>query len=150
MEISDYMEQHRYCNQNNIVNGIPLNPTLREDFDSTPNEYREHLEVQDWWNKPYISTCSWDDLNEDFGSYRKRMAGYGYGDESMDSEAVFVERKGQEKERWFNAWPSGVRYEVLCLNGGAWDRPTSLAMVETLDSAIVIATNYEPVDYGVF
>ena len=147
IEISDYIESNRYCNQENWIKGIPLNPLLRDDFDSTPNDEREPLEIEDWWNKPYIVTYSWDDMNESWDQYKARMTQYGYDETSMDTEAVFLKRMSENKERWFRGWPSGTRYEVCCLNGGAWDRATSLAMVGSLDAAVAIAADYVPVNY---
>lgn len=147
VEISDYEESHRYCNQTSLVEGIPLNPRLRPDFDSTPNDERDALEIKDWWNKPYIETCSWADMDETWESYTKRMASSPFGSEPELKE-VFIERKLKQKQRWFNAWPSGTRYDVRCLNGGAWDRSLGLGMVGSLDEAVAIAQGYLPVDYG--
>lgn len=33
------------------------------------------------------------------------------------------------------AWPGGVRYDVRCLDGGAWDRSTWWGSFSTLDEA---------------
>ena len=59
MEISDYMDANRYDNQIEFVEGIPFNPVLRPEFDMTPNDDREDLEIADWWNKPYIVAEDW-------------------------------------------------------------------------------------------
>ena len=40
---------------------------------------------------------------------------------------------------WLEAWPSGTRYDVYCLDGGAWDRPTSWGKFATLEEAIQCA-----------
>ena len=32
-------------------------------------------------------------------------------------------------------WPEGKRYDVYCLNGGAWDRPTAKGKYGTLEEA---------------
>jgi hypothetical protein len=34
------------------------------------------------------------------------------------------------------AWPQGVRFDVYCLDGGAWDRPTAWGWFGTLEEAI--------------
>ncbi|MGB3222960.1 MAG: hypothetical protein WBB23_09175 [Desulforhopalus sp.] len=39
------------------------------------------------------------------------------------------------KESWFKAWPTGIRYDVRCLDGGAWDRPTAWGMFKTIEEA---------------
>jgi hypothetical protein len=33
-------------------------------------------------------------------------------------------------------WPSGIRYDVYCLDGGAWDRPTAWDSFGTIEEAI--------------
>ncbi len=47
-------------------------------------------------------------------------------------EAEMPERKAE----WFRKWPSGTRYVVRCLDGGAWDRSTDWGMVASLEDAI--------------
>lgn len=39
------------------------------------------------------------------------------------------------------AFASGIRYSVWCLDGGAWDRPTSFGHYHDLDSAFTKAKN---------
>ena len=39
-------------------------------------------------------------------------------------------------DAWHKAWPSGTRYNVRCLDGGAWDRSTKWGMFATLEEAI--------------
>lgn len=55
MEIDDYEPRHRPENQT-LVRGVPVNPTLRETFDCTPHEQRDLLELEDWWDRPYVVT----------------------------------------------------------------------------------------------
>lgn len=43
---------------------------------------------------------------------------------------------GLHTESWFQHWPSGTRYDVRCLDGGAWDRSTSRGQFATLEEAI--------------
>ncbi len=109
--IEDYEEQHRPDAQE-LVEGVPLNPCLRPGFDSTPNEERDPQEIDDWWNLPYIQAVAWDDF------------------ESDDAE---------RRQSWFAHWPSGTRYDVRCLDGGAWDRSTSWGQAATLEAALEIA-----------
>lgn len=62
-----------------------------------------------WWNRPYIETYTWE------------------------------EGHSCPREKWFASWPSGTRYDVRCLDGGAWDRPTCWGMFKTLEEAIACA-----------
>jgi hypothetical protein len=111
-EVSDYLEEHRLQNQTSwAAPGIPLNPVQREDFDCTPNEERDPLEVQDWWGVLYIETYSWS------------------GDPTSEGAEEW-------RAHWLSAWPTGVRYDVRCLDGGAWDRSTNRGSFATLELAV--------------
>jgi carbon storage regulator CsrA len=85
--------------------GIPFNPKLPRNFDDTPNDHRP-ASHQRWWNRPYIQTYT----TTDFGS-------------------------PVDEEQWMKHWPSGIRYDVRCLDGGAWDRSTAWGMFATFDEA---------------
>lgn len=140
VEISDYLAEHYFVNQTNWASKtVPLNPTLREDFDETPNGERDDLEVEHWWDKPFIVTCEYWQADKSYKDFFFRMKSY---DENykVESENDWLKRMEESKASWLSAWPSGVRYEVRCLNGGAWDRSSSVAMVATLAEALKIAT----------
>ena len=59
------------------------------------------------------------------------------------------ERRPASHNRWWHRpfvrslpnenWPGGRRYDVYCLDGGAWDRPSGWAMFGTLAEAIACA-----------
>jgi hypothetical protein len=49
-----YKKKHYPENQKMIVEGIPVNPILRDSFDFTPHDERDKDEINDWWNLPYI------------------------------------------------------------------------------------------------
>ncbi|GJB43828.1 hypothetical protein KAM369_43030 [Aeromonas caviae] len=109
-EVSEYLPQHYYSNQVNwLTDIIPINPCQRDDFDSTPHEHRDPLELDHWWNVPYVQTCEWSDIGSD------------------DDE---------RREQWFAHWPSGIRYTVRCLDGGAWDRSTNRGSFSSLEQAV--------------
>lgn len=42
-------------------------------------------------------------------------------------------------DEWWAAWPDGVRYDVRCLDGGAWDRSTVYGSYGSLDAATAAA-----------
>lgn len=42
----------------------------------------------------------------------------------------------------FDRWSRGTRYDVYCLDGGAWDRPTWLGDFADLPAAIAFAQDY--------
>ena len=100
--------------------GVPFNPTLPPDFDDTPNERRPASHRQ-WWNRPFISpytTETWD-------AHYAQLA-----------EGVQREWANSGRAQWMAAWPSGIRYDVRCLDGGAWDRSTNWGSFATLDEAL--------------
>lgn len=108
-EVSKYLPQHYYSNQVNWATDIiPINPCQRDDFDSTPHEHRDPLELDHWWNMPYVQTCEWSDIGSD----------------------------DEHREQWFAHWPSGIRYTVRCLDGGAWDRSTNCGSFSSLEQAV--------------
>ncbi len=41
-------------------------------------------------------------------------------------------------------WPEGQRYDVRCLDGGAWDRSTGWGSLPTLDEAVTLAKAGNP------
>jgi len=141
VEVSDYEDQHRYCNQKNVIDEIPINPILRADFDCTPNEDRESLELKDWWNKPYIVTSTWDDFADTWERYLKRCQDNNVPPTGIDE---FNTTQADRKENWIASWPTGTRYSVRCLDGGAWDRSTGWAMCASLDEALRFAKDTTP------
>lgn len=91
-------------------NRVPINPVLPKNFSNTPNGARPASHLR-WWNRPFIQTYTTDDMC----------------------------RTDADRARWLKAWPSGTRYDVRCLDGGAWDRPTCWGMFNTLDEAMQCA-----------
>lgn len=88
---------------------IPVNPKLPKNFDCTPNEDRP-MSHRRWWNRPYIQTYTLENFP---------------GIETEDF-----------KSRWLESWPTGTRYDLRCLDGGAWDRSTWYGFFKTLDEAM--------------
>ena len=89
-----------------VIDGIPVNPVLPKRFDGTPNEARPASHLQ-WWGVPYV---------------RIYPCPYEAGSEYL--------------ARWLVAWPTGIRYDTYCLDGGAWDRPTAWGKFGTLAEAV--------------
>ncbi|MGL5303251.1 MAG: hypothetical protein ACRC9M_06575 [Aeromonas sp.] len=111
-----YEDAHRPQAQA-VVDGVIINPALRPGFDDTPHEDRCELEEADWWGVPYIEIISFDLM-------RGTLAG---------------EELRSAKEAWLSMWPDGNRYEVRCLDGGAWDRSTNKGAFASLSAAIAVA-----------
>lgn len=136
----NFKKKHYFKNQKNIVEGIAIDPTLPEDFWSTAHEDRERIELDEWWERPFIVTQGYDE--ESYEEYYSRMKPY-YGEEKttykVETEDEFNARVEKQKKSWFDAWPLGIRYDVHILDGGAWDRPTSKAKVASLEEALEIA-----------
>lgn len=134
-EMTPYLDEHR-PDQQECVDGVPINPNLRSGFDDTANDARDSLEVSDWWDRPFIVTESWEDNEEswdDFVERLKQFPGTNPGDKND-----FEKSQAESKQSWFDTFPTGVRYEVRCLNGGAWDRSTLWGMVGSLEKAMEI------------
>lgn len=115
-----------------VIDGIPVNPRLPRDFDNTPNDERPE---SPWWFRPFITTDSWDEIE---AHTRARTDEYA---------AVQIANLSEDREQWFAAWPSGVRYGTRCLDGGAWDRSTNWGMFATLQEAVDCAFSMNPRRY---
>lgn len=120
LQIDCYESQHRPENQTHIQDGVCINPQLREYFDTTPNEEREDLEISDWWDRPYIQTTTWAQMPP------------------LNGTPEEIEAK---HAKWLESFPNGTRYDVRCLDGGAWDRSTWWGTTTTLEAALDIAHN---------
>ena len=134
IEIDTYQEKHWPRNQQLAADRFPLNPTLRKWFDNTPNEQRERLEVTHWWDLPFIVADTWEHTVAHAREHGARLRAEGV--EYARSEEQIEADLAKQKISWFETWPSGTRYEVRCLDGGAWDRSTHWGMVATLEEAI--------------
>lgn len=47
--------------------------------------------------------------------------------------------QGFSQSEWLGFWPLGVRYDVRCLDGGAWDRSTGCGCFSTLEESLAKA-----------
>lgn len=116
------------------IEGVPVDPKLPDEFDVTPNDERPESH-QVWWHRPFIITDRWEP--ETWDQYRDRLAALGY--EPDKNREQWDQLQAEQKAGWFQEFPEGVRYDVRCLDGGAWDRPTFWGSFGTLDEAIECA-----------
>ena len=122
-----------------MVEGVPINPVLPPHFDQCDNSERPDSH-REWFNRPYIITDG--SPRESYGAVLRRLA-----DQIMagrfepGTRAEWDAKQDAQHAGWLKHFPSGVRYDVRCLDGGAWDRPTGWGMVGTLEEAIHIAKN---------
>lgn len=138
LSTSAYENKHYFENQTNwVAPCIPLNPELRPGFDSTPNDDRADLEIEHWWNKPYIVTQQFCMRDRSYTAYVERLKS---SDFKIDTEEEWTSKIEKQMTSWMAAWPSGTRYDVRCLNGGAWDRSSCIGMYATLGDAILAAS----------
>jgi predicted RNA-binding Zn-ribbon protein involved in translation (DUF1610 family) len=122
-----------------LVDGVPVNPVLPPHFDQCDNSERPDSH-REWFDRPYIITD--DSPRESYDAVLRRMAGYiKAGTFEPGTRAEWNAKQDAEHTGWLKHFPSGVRYDVRCLDGGAWDRPTGWGMVGTLEKAIHIAKN---------
>jgi hypothetical protein len=134
----------RYEGMKKMKNEIPVNPKLRADFDITPNGDRSPAEIKKWWNKPYIVTTTFEENQADksFDEYEKRLKSYGYTD--LQTREEWEAEKQKYKAEWLEAFPTNTRFEVLCLDGGAWDRSTWHGNFGELSEAVKFAKSLYP------
>lgn len=137
-----FRKEHYFNNQKNIVDGIPIDPILPNNFWSTAHNNREKIEIDEWWGKPFILTEAY--YEESYNEYYSRKISFYNEDKinyKIETEDQFNTRMKKEKKQWYDIWETGIRYDVYILDGGAWDRPTTKAKVGTLIEALEIAKN---------
>ncbi len=98
---------------------IQIDPDLPEGFHETANEDRTD-DHDCWWFVPYIETYSPE--REPYTEYVDRLKEW-EGIE-IETEAEYQKQEDQKQNDFIREFPEGIRYQVLCLDGGAWDRPT--------------------------
>ncbi|OCL89600.1 hypothetical protein N3114_12545 (plasmid) [Aliarcobacter butzleri] len=128
-----FKEEHYYKNQKNIVEGIAIDPILPDDFWSTAHQDREKIELDEWWGKPFILTQGYHE--ESYEEYYLRMKSDKINCE-IETENEFYKRLEKQKNNWYEAWPSGIRYDVYVLDGMAWDRPTGKGKFGSLEESL--------------
>ncbi len=114
------------------VEGVPFNPILSDEFDNTPNEDRPDMETAYWWDRPFVRVEFFRE--ESYAAYCERLQGYGYEPDKTEEE--WDQFRSEMREGWFKAFPHGVRYDVRCLDGGAWDRSTGWGFFGTIREAL--------------
>ncbi len=123
-----YQARHFIENQE-TMDGIPIDPIQRQSFDITPNDDRPQREIDEWWDVKYIVTQSFG--RDTYQEYSKRV-------ENPDPEKQWTNDRKERKKRWLENYPDGYRYTVRCLDGGAWDRSTNQGSCGSLNEAIEI------------
>lgn len=67
----NFKKKHYFKNQKNIVYGIAVDPILPDDFWNTAHEDREKIELDEWWERPFIVTQGYDE--ESYEEFCARM-----------------------------------------------------------------------------
>ena len=139
VEISEYKPENYFDNQEEwVTEQIPLNPKLRDDFDVTPNESRDDLEIEHWWGKPYIVAQFVTLTDRNYSAFVERVESYG-------SPNTVSEKEWNDKYSGLNmkdkSCTYGVAFIVRCLDGGAWDRSTWKGQFNNLTDAILCAAS---------
>ena len=123
------------------IDGILVNPELPEDFDITPHEERDRDELHEWWDKPYIEIEEFDQESWIEHYHRLKSNDYGepWSDEQIGTKEDYMKNLEERRKSWFKRWHTSFRYEVRCLDGGAWDRSTCHGMFATFEEALSVA-----------
>lgn len=50
----NFKDEHYFCNQKDVIDGIAINPILPLDFWCTAHNEREQVELIEWWDRPFI------------------------------------------------------------------------------------------------
>lgn len=111
-----------------------INPQLPDHFFNLDNGLRSQSEIEKYWDVPIILTDKYQE-NDTWEDYQERTAGI-HADFIKKTEDDFNHWIQDRKDSWFKAFPTGIAYRVHCLDGGAWDRPTSWGSFASLEDAI--------------
>jgi len=135
-----YTEVNRPQNQKNIIEGICVNPALRNDFNNTKNSDRPDQETADWWGRAFILSQEYKQSDDSYPEYVKRITGHGseLGFELQEKTDWELKQK-ENMENFLSDYPTGKAYLVKVLDGGAWDRSSLKAQLPSLDEAINLA-----------
>lgn len=115
-----------YITAEQVVDGVPINPVLPAGFDNTSNDERP-ASHQKFWYVPFIVI----DTVEEHDAYANDRT-----DEYADEGRDLWFGSGEGRKKWMEAYPSGARYDVRCLDGGAWDRSTCKGSFDSLELAV--------------
>jgi len=123
------------------IDGILVNPKLPENFDFTPNEERDRDELYEWWDKPFIEIGEFDQESweEHYHRLKSNDCGEPWSNEQIGTKEDYMKDLEEQRKSWFKTWRTGFRYEVRCLDGGAWDRSTNYGMFATFKEALGVA-----------
>lgn len=108
-----------------------LDPELPERFQNTPNDERSEAEIAAWWDVPYIETWTAEKEEAHTRKHRAWLKANDPAHAADDIEALVAEGRAG----FLADCPSGTRYTVHCLDGGAWDRPTCWGDFGSLEEA---------------
>lgn len=61
----------------------------------------------------------------------------------------FIQVTANSSPQFKTLWPEGHRYDVRCLDGGAWDRSTAWGALPSLQEAVALAKDGNPHRAGV-
>jgi len=102
--------------------------------DATDNDIRSELEKTHWWGRAYITTEEF--TRDTYKEYLVRMK----NSTTVETEKQFNSNRVNDRKSWFCHWGNdGVRYNVRCLDGGAWDRSSNKGFFDNLDDALILA-----------
>jgi hypothetical protein len=123
------------------IEGINVNPDLPEDFDYTPHDERDRAEIEKWWGNPYIIITelhieSWVE------HYHRLKNECGWSDEKIGTQKEYEIQCQEQRKNWLEAFPTGFRFDVRCLDGGAWDRSTNRGSYASFEEALEVAKSY--------
>jgi len=138
--MDEYIKANKPDNQERVIDGICINPNLRNDFNNTKHSDRPDIELADWWNNAYILERDYQHSDDSYTEYVKRITGYGseLGYELESAEAWNLSQE-KSKATFLASYPEGKAYLVRVLDSGAWDRSRLVGTYPSLDEALVIA-----------
>lgn len=117
------------------IQGIEVNPELRPKFWNCPQEQRPREEMNRWWNRPFVKVDNWESVRAD-ANYEAYCARIPERHRQYTTREAWEANAEEKRRQWFEWFPEGVRYWVMRLDDGAWDRPSEYSVHTNLQEAV--------------
>jgi hypothetical protein len=131
------------------IDWILINPVLPDDFGNKDISERSQKEMWLWDCLPFIETISFEENQADasYNEYHeriKRINAESNSDLPTESRDKWEADREKRRKEWLESFPTGIRYEVRCLDSGAWDNSTWWGWFGNIDDAVACAKSGKP------
>lgn len=121
--------------------GILINPILPASFEDQEPDELTLVEKKYWWNRPFIHAREPEVGIESYDSYASRTITV--GGQPMTSHE-WADNQASIRANWMKRFPSGLAFDVRCLDGRTGNTPTWWGDADSLEAALEIVRCKRP------